>query len=596
MTSSFFSRLARLYFHLSIRRRWQFTGLTGLMVVGAFAELATLGAIFPFLGLLSNPDSVSTYPWITKLLGAFGVDTDSELALHATLLFCLIAALAALVRIALNWFSLRLIFAVGVDLGVDVYRRTLHQPYCFHVARNTSEIISGLVKVQLVIFNIISPFVHCVVALVLSFAILSALLAINAAVAIAAGISLGAIYVLVTLLTRRYLVLNGQTVANNETHRIQIIQEGLGGIRDVLLDNAQEEYVKRFLSVERELRIAQASNSFVSTSPRFLIEALGMIIIAALAFQMSASNAGFSSAIPTLGALALGAQRLMPQLQQVYYAVSTLSANHQILTDVLELLDMPLTSSTSRKLKPLVPLENGIYLKDIRFRYSDSSPEVLCGIDLFIQKGWRIGFIGKTGSGKSTLVDLLMGLLLPTSGRIELDDVALQDLGIGLWQSRVAHVPQSVYLSDATIAENIAFGTKFQNIDMDRVVIAARLAQIADFIDSLPQTYMTDVGERGVRLSGGQRQRIGLARALYKKADVLVLDEATSALDDATEDAVISSVESMGRDVTVVMIAHRLTTLRGCDLIVELDAGRIVWMGTYSALTERSLKVSTDII
>lgn len=587
MGSSLFGGLKKLYRHLPARRHWQVVGLMAFMLVGAIAELATLGAVLPFLALMADPSAITRFPFVVTAFRHAGLDTGAHMMLYVTVLFGLAASVAALVRIALNWFSYRLTYAIGVDLGVEVYRRTLHQPYSFHVSRNTSEIISGLVKVQHVIFNVLNPVVHCVVSAILAGAILLALLAIDAAVAVATGVVLGILYAGVTLATRRRLLRNGKTIAVNETRRVQVVQEGLGGIRDVLLDNAQEVYVHRFAQLEQELRLAQANNSVISSTPRFVIEALGMVVIAALAYQLSGSNAGFTGAVPVLGALALGAQRLMPQLQQIYYAVTTLSANHQVLNDVLNLLDMPIPARSVPPNDAVGHMSQGIELKVVSFRYAPESTDVLAGIDLNIPRGARVGLVGKTGSGKSTLVDLIMGLLSPTSGVVEVDGVPLQEFGLARWQSRVAHVPQSVYLADSSIAENIAFGLTPDQIDRAKLRAAARKAQIGEFIESLPDGYETLVGERGVRLSGGQRQRIGLARALYKDADVLVLDEATSALDDATESAVMTAVEQLGSELTVIMIAHRLTTLRACDLIVEMVSGRVEWKGEYSGLITR---------
>lgn len=587
MNYSLFAGLKKLYRQLPARRHWQVLSLIAFMLVGALAELATLGAILPFLALMADPSAISRFPVVESGLSHVGLNTGANMMLYVTLLFCTAAWVAALLRIALNWFSYRLIYAIGIDLGVDVYRRTLHQPYSFHVSRNTSEIISALAKVQHVTVNVISPVVHFVVSAIMAGAILLALLVIDARVAIATGAVLGSLYIGVTLATRRRLLRNGKTIAANETRRVQVVQEGLGGIRDVLLDNAQDVYIRRFDQLERELRLAQANNSVISSTPRFLIEALGMVVIASLAYHLSRSGAGFAGAVPVLGALALGAQRLMPQLQQIYYAITTLSANHQVLADVLQLLDMPIPARHKQDLGAVRHMNRGIELKGVSFSYEPGASDVLTDINLSIPLGARVGLIGKTGSGKSTLADLIMGLITPTVGVIEVDGIPLQDFGLARWQSRVAHVPQSVYLSDASIAENIAFGVASNQIDQFRLRSAAQKAQITDFIDSLPAAYQTLVGERGIRLSGGQRQRIGLARALYKDADVLVLDEATSALDDATEAAVMASVAQLGSAVTVIMIAHRLTTLRDCDVIVDLFDGQAEWKGTYAGLTVR---------
>ena len=568
-------KVRRLVRHLSKRRKNQLIAFVPLMFVGAFAELATLGAVLPFLSLLSDPTSASRFSLLESFFSYFGLESDHGILLPATVLFAAVAVCASVVRMFITWVSFKLTFAIGFDIGVDVYRRTLYQPYSFHVSNNTSEIISGVNKVRDVVFNVISPLVQSVVSLVVSLVILVGLLQIDASVAITAGFGFSVIYVFVTLATRRRLRVNSKIAAAAETTRVQAIQEGLGGIRDVLIDGAQEVYVNRFARVDAAQRKAQASNLFVSSSPRYLIESIGMVLIAAIAYWLSGREGGLNAAIPTLGALAIGAQRMLPQMQQIYQGWATANANRAALDDVLHLLDQRIPVEYQKVVSPSeLYLGSEIRVRDVHYRYSHSGPLVLRDISMSIPKGSRIGFVGKTGSGKSTLIDLIMGLLEPTSGAIEIDGTAITAANRRAWHLRVAHVPQTIFLSDASIAGNIAFGIESDNVDIARVEAAARMAEIADYIEILPNKYETQVGERGVRLSGGQRQRIGIARALYKRADVLVLDEATSALDEATEKLVINNIIA-NSEITIIMIAHRVSTLRGCSIIYELTGGTL---------------------
>ena len=317
-------------------------------------------------------------------------------------------------------------------------------------------------------------------------------------------------------------------------------------------------------------------------SPRYALEALGMLLISALAYMLALQPNGIAKAIPVLGVLALGAQRLLPILQLAYSSLSTIQGGQASLKDALELLEQPLPEYADQP--PVRPLmfRKQIELKNLSFRYTEQTPLVLNNLNLEISKGSRTGFIGVTGSGKSTLLDVVMGLLQPTDGALEIDGQSITSANNRAWQAHIAHVPQAIYLSDSTIEENIAFGIPKGNIDHNRVKQAAQQAQIAHIIESWPKKYNTYVGERGIRLSGGQRQRIGIARALYKQADVIIFDEATSALDNDTEQAVMEAIESLGNELTILIIAHRLTTLKNCTQVVEIGEEGIKRIGTYT--------------
>jgi len=300
-----------------------------------------------------------------------------------------------------------------------------------------------------------------------------------------------------------------------------------------------------------------------------------------LAYVLVSGSGGIAAALPVLGALALGAQRLLPLLQQVYSGWTISMGNRQALFDVLGLLDEPLAVAPDLAQPLAMTPPQLIEFAGVGFRYTEETSWVLRDFSLSVPMGTRVGIVGKTGSGKSTVMDLLMGLIEPTEGEIKIDGRCLDEGSRRAWQRQIAHVPQAIYLSDASIAENIAFGADRDAIEMERVREAARRAELHDFIESLPEGYGTIVGERGVRLSGGQRQRIGIARALYKQASVIVFDEATSALDNQTEAAVMRSIFGLREDLTVFIIAHRLSTVEGCDLVVSLSNGRIDRVGTY---------------
>lgn len=581
--------LRGLWTHLSARRKRQFGVLLVLILVSALAEVVSLGAVLPFLAVLSAPEQVFAHPLAARVAQLLGLESPGELLLPITIAFISAALVAGAFRMLLLWVSSRLGLATGADISLELYRRTLYQPYRVHVARNSSEVISGIThKVDSLVYGVLQSFLTLVASQILMWAVMLALIAINPVVAILAVSGFAAAYALIAWASRRTVRRNSERIATKHVEIVKAIQEGLGGIRDVLLDGTQSAYCEIYRNADRPFRAAQAQNSFAGQSPRYAMEALGIVLIASLAYGLSRQPGGIGTALPMLGALALGAQRLLPSLQQSYGAWTSLSSSRRTLADTLALLNQPLPEDALEPPPEPLPFNQQIQLVGIRFRYDAKGPWVLDDLRLTIPKGARIGLVGTTGSGKSTALDLIMGLLTPDEGQVLIDGVSLTGRRVRAWQRVIAHVPQSIFLADSTVAENIAFGVPLDSIDMQRVSKAARQAQIADFIEALPAGYLAPVGERGVRLSGGQRQRLGIARALYKQATVLVFDEATSALDNTTEQSVMGAIEALSPHYTMILIAHRLSTVRRCHTIVELEKGRVVAQGTYAQLLARS--------
>jgi ATP-binding cassette subfamily B protein len=571
---------------MSPRRRGHLYITLAVMVVGAFAEIVTLGSVLPFLAVISGPEALAQVPIAARVMEALGLAGARDLLLPATVLLIVVALATAGVRLALTWISQKFIFRLGHDIGTEIYRRTLWQPYGLIVQRNSSEVIAGIEKVQVAVFSVLLPLLQALISIFLAFFIIAVLIVIDPYTAAAAALGLGIVYVLVSIVTRKLLRHNSHIINDLHTSRVKLIQEGLGGIRDIIIDQSQNVFDGNFRRLDSELRNAQAVNVFVSQAPRYIVESFGMILIALLAVYLSGAPGGVTAAIPVLGALALGAQRLLPLLQLVYAGWAQFSGSVGALHEVVRLLHIPVVSAGPRDSASAATMfKDSILLDDVSFGYAGGDPAVR-ELKLRVAKGEKIGILGQTGSGKSTLLDLLMGLLDPTQGSIRIDGRALDDANRADWQSLIAHVPQTIFLADGSIAANIAFGEPPERIDLERVRVAAVRAHIDEFITSLPEGYETPAGERGVRLSGGQRQRIGIARALYKDARVLILDEATSALDGATEAAVMKELSEPGTDLTIFMIAHRLSTLSGCDRLVRLEGGRIVQIGAYEELIE----------
>ncbi|MDP2759418.1 MAG: ABC transporter ATP-binding protein [Sideroxyarcus sp.] len=552
------------------------------MILASFAEILSIGTVLPFLAALTVPSRVFEHSATQPIIQILGITSAEQLLLPLTIAFGMAALIAGAMRIILLRVSTWLSFETGADLGMSIYRRTLYQPYMVHVSRNSSEVINGIAgKANSVTYSTVVPTLTVASSSVMLSAILIVLLAVDPVIALTAFGGFAVMYMVIIRLSRRRMRGYSQCIAHESTQVIKSLQEGLGGIRDVLLDGSQSTYCDIYRNAVQPLRRAQGNILFIGQSPRYAMEALGMLLIAILAYILTKQPEGAARAIPVLGTLALGAQRMLPVLQQAYNSWTTIQGGRASLKDVVELLDQPLPEYVDQVTPRPISFQRVINLNQISFRYSPQTPLVLHNVKLAIAKGSRVGFIGTTGSGKSTLLDIVMGLLQPTEGLLEIDGQIITAFNQRAWQAHLAHVPQAIFLADSTIEENIAFGVPKNQIDHERVRQAARQAQIADIIETWPQRYETFVGERGVRLSGGQRQRIGIARALYKQADVIIFDEATSALDNETELAVMEAIENLSHEITLLIIAHRVSTLRKCTTIVELGDGQIRRTGSY---------------
>ena len=573
------------------RRRFQLLSTMVLMIFGAFAELLTIGAVLPLLAIVADPTYLNRLAGTRTLLDKLGLEASADLILPAAIFLVGAALLSAILRSLLSWASQKFVFGMQYDISMRIFSRLLRQPYEVYVSQNSSTVLASVEKTYIVTVGLISPLLLAVTSSGIASCIVVFLFLVDPISATIAALSMGLIYVGISLVCRRILFWNSRRTAQLRTQRLQIVQEIWGGMRDIILDHSQAIFEGKLAKYEEEMRRLQVVSNFTVEAPRFLVESFGITLVALLAVYFSWQPGGVLAAIPILGALALGAQRLLPLIQAIYRGWASFSINAYALKDVIELMNAPV-SDVALQSQPssALPQRLDIELRDVWFSYS-AGDFVLKSINLTIRPGERVGFIGKTGSGKSTLVDVLMGLLTPTKGQIIIGNDLVDRSNINRWHQRIAHVPQAIFLTDDTISANIAFGSGDANIDEERVREAAERADILQFVEQLPQLFQTRVGERGIRLSGGQKQRIGIARALYKNASVLILDEATSALDEETEAAVMSAVAGLDRKLTVILIAHRLSTVAGCDKIYRLEGGRIVEAGSYQdvVLRERSM-------
>lgn len=585
---SLLKRFQLLWNVLKPRRRRQLLLLQVLNLAAALGEVANLGALLPFLRLLSNPTES------LKALGPLAAPLRNLPQQH--LLFGLGIGFMAMViistslRVLVISTQLRLSALITADLGEQVFAAVLQQPYPWHLRTNSSQILTNITgdvdTLSACVQTILLLGMNVLVVMLLG----ASLIALAPIIMLGVFFLLGSFYLLVFSISRAHLRAFGALALRSSQRSYQIVLEGLGGIRDILLDHSQLGFVRDYRYNDQRKRMANASININAQLPRYFIEGFAIILIVAVSLILALKGQGIDRQLPLLGVVALGSYRLLQPLQQCFGALTTIQISQVslqrlaplIATNFVGHLGQECTQKSFPKLSSLASLQ----FQDVSFRYSEDGPWVLRNLDLVIEPGERLALVGTTGSGKSTTSDLILGLLQPSAGKLLVDGFDLHGTPglVAAWQGRVAHVPQQIYLSDASFAANIAFGEPDAQIDLHRVRQASQQAHISDLIESSTDGYATLVGERGVRLSGGQRQRIGIARALYKKAQLLVLDEATSALDNRTESDVMASIESLDRQITVIMIAHRLSTIERCDRVVMLDGGNVIGCGTYAEL------------
>jgi ATP-binding cassette, subfamily B, bacterial PglK len=568
-------------------RKKHFFSLIFLMMIASIAEMASIGSILPFLGALTAPDAFFSHSLMTPVKVIFSINKPSELLLPLTIIFITTASIAGFIRVLLLRLTINFSYFVGAEISVDMYKNVLSKPYSFHISHNSSEIINSIInKTSSTIHEVLVPILTLLSSFVILFGILFILIAIDPFIAITTFSGFAIIYFVIIYSIRKRLNDNSNVIAIESSNTIKFLQEGLGGIRDIIIDNSQDYYCKNYRKSDLKLRSAQSSNNFLALSPRYMVETLGMIFISAIAYFLSKGAGGISMVIPTLGVLVLGVQRMLPVLQQCYGSWSHIKGSKKSLLDVIEFLNDSDSSFNKLKKVDSINFKNQMSVNNLWFKHETTDKYILKNISFKINKGDSIGIIGKTGSGKSTLVDIIMFLLKPSKGNVTIDGKVMNSANVRAWQDKISHVPQNIFLSDASVLENIAFGVDANMIDVDRAKKAASMAQLKELIDSWPDKYNTKVGERGAKISGGQRQRIGIARALYKNPEVIILDEATSALDGDTEKKIINMLHSMPESPTVIMIAHRVTTLKTCNSIFELSNENGVVLRQYDSLLE----------
>ncbi len=560
--------------NLSKYRKTQLIQLLILMLMGGIAEFISLGAIVPFLAILIDTQQALDIPFVVFVLDVININPSDDIYKQITILFIFVIIISNIIRFLLLTTIMKFNFSLGHDLGIKIYRNSLNTPYAECVLRNSSEIVGGINKLEHLTWIVLS-IINAMSGVIMIFFIFITILLISPVFASTLFLSLFAVYSIFFLISKNKLKKSSFIIGENSNKRVQLIQEGLGSIRDILLNHNQLVFLNQFKEIDLEMRNAQISNSIIGASPRFIIEAFAMVAIVLIAyFSISNNNTSTAYIVSTLGALTLGLQRLVPLAQHVYSGWTQFSGNKNILNDVMKLAKSSKLGEMDKTVKS-ISFNRAIEFKNVSFFYNNNESLVVDNVNFLIKKGTMVGLIGATGSGKTTIVDLLSTLLNPTNGEILVDNSPLNDNFYFKWKEKITYVSQHIYLLDASFAQNIAFGLSNNEIDLNIVKSVADQAQISKFIENNNNGYQTIIGENGVFLSGGQKQRIGIARALYKNSQILIFDEATSALDSETEENIILSIKNFKKDITIIIISHRATTMKYCDSIYKITDGKV---------------------
>lgn len=559
---------------LPLRRLVQLWLVAMLMCITALLEVFSISLVFPFISLLVKAQTGSG----VFEFEIFGREVEFLISpLQMTVAFASAAVLSNISRTTLLWSQTRLSYAIARDLSSKVFETAIYQKYEWHVSSNTSETINNITyNTNAIVNGVIRPSLMLLTSIPIFLSILIFLLTLEFQAVLIMVSILGASYWTLSSVSKNVMMGAGRRSTEANERVIRCVQEGLGGIRDTIINRSH----LHFLSIHRESESISKYNSgtvqIVAELPRFGIEAIALSVLAVVAYFLSIDGNGVEASLPFLAAFALGAQRLLPLAQSMYACLSNIRAGTPPLQKTLDVLDMGFEKVKTST--PNIRFQKEIKFQDVSFSYHENGPPVLDSLNLVLSTGKITGIVGPSGSGKSTFLDLLMGLLTPDSGKIYADATLISPSTVGAWQSNISHVSQSTFITNTTIRDNICFGQKLNDIDALRLDNAIQIAQLKDFVRKLPDGVETKVGERGKNLSGGQVQRIGIARALYRKSEILVLDEATSALDIETENKLLEAIRSLVPKQTLVFVTHRENTLKMCDVILnlaELDNMRI---------------------
>jgi ABC-type multidrug transport system fused ATPase/permease subunit len=559
-----------------------------MSTITALLEMVGVASIVPFMAVLANTSLVESNIFLKTIFqrsNIFGVKTNQEFIIFLGVVVFLLLIISLAFKILTTYVQVRFVKMQEHSLGRRLIEKYLQQPYSWFLSRNSADLGKTILsEVSQVILYGINPLIELISKSMVAISLISLLVIADSKLAIITGSSLVGAYLFFFSFFRKYLDRSGKERLINNELRFTVISEAFGAVKEVKIGGLEKTYVENFSKSAKIFSYSNASADIINQLPRYILEAIvfGGVLLSIL--YLSAQTGSFNSAIPILSLYVFAGYRLIPALQQIYSSLTQVTFVGPSLNKLYDDLKN-LKSFTENKDETVLSLKKEIVLNNIHFKYPKASRTALKDINLTIPAKSTIGLVGVTGSGKTTLVDVILGLLVPEKGTLKVDGKVITTQNVRSWQRSIGYVPQHIYLSDDTVAANIGFGIETKDINQDKVKKAAKIANLHEFImHELPKQYETIIGERGVRLSGGQRQRIGIARALYHNHKILILDEATSSLDSQTEKAVMDAIYTLNKKITIILIAHRLTTVKNCDIIFLMEKGKLKDNGTFEEL------------
>ena len=578
----------KLFFLLSHNERKRAILLLIMMVIMALLDAIGIASILPFITVLTNPSLIETNIFLNIMYqtsNRFGVETKQEFLFFLGVLVFLILVISLTFKALTTYAQVRFVYMREYSIGKRLVEGYLHQPYSWFLSRNSSDLGKTILsEVSQVISNGIKPLMELIAKSILTIVIITLLVSVDPKLTIIVGLSISFAYLVVFYFVRNLLNRSGKERLKSNQLRFIVVSEAFGAIKEVIIRGLEKFYIQSFSNSSQNYARTIALSQVIAQLPKFILEAIsfgGILLI--IIYKMTQSG-NFNNTLPVISLYVFAGYRLMPALQQIYNSLTQLA----FVGPSIDKLHSDLKSLKSLNInydEDVFTFNKEINLHHIHYNYPNTSRTALRDINLTIPLKSTVGLVGSTGCGKTTTIDIILGLLEPQKGTLEVDGKVVTEQNSRAWQQLIGYVPQHIYLSDDTVMANIAFGVEPKDINHDMIKKASKIANLHQFVtDELPKQYLTTIGERGVRLSGGQRQRIGIARALYHNPKVLVLDEATSALDNQTEQAVMEAINNLNKKITIILIAHRLNTVKNCDIIYKLDKGQLISQGTYREL------------